>query len=113
MPRIRSYRDPAYKEDVGRSLFWQPPPRADTRNCAGLYSLAHDGKGALSIWVLSAAAFGALFTVADSGGGAINEFKPKEITVTLTKADGIPRVDTVLIDAEDFRNVKWIRIRRD
>jgi hypothetical protein len=80
---------------------------------AGLYSLAHDGKGALSIWVLSAAAFGALFTLADSGGGAINEFKPKEITVTLTKADGIPRVDTVLIDAEDFRNVKWIRIRRD
>jgi hypothetical protein len=80
---------------------------------ASLYSLAHEGKGALSIWVLSAAAFGALLTVADSGGGAINEFKPKGITVTLTKSDGIPRVDTVLVDAEDFPNVKWIRIRRD
>ena len=38
---------------------------------------------------------------------------PKDLTVTLTKADGPPRVDTVLLDADDFRNVKWIRVRRD
>jgi len=41
------------------------------------------------------------------------EFRPKNLTVTLTKADGTPRVDTILIDAEDFRNVKWIRVRND
>jgi len=33
--------------------------------------------------------------------------------VTLTRADGPPRVDTMNIDADDFRNVKWIRVRRD
>jgi hypothetical protein len=38
---------------------------------------------------------------------------PKDLTVTLTKAGGSPRVHTVLLDAEDFRNVKWIRVRRD
>jgi hypothetical protein len=38
---------------------------------------------------------------------------PKDLTVTLTKADGISRVDTLLVDADDFRNIKWIRVRRD
>lgn len=38
---------------------------------------------------------------------------PRNLTVTLAKADGAPRVDTVLIDADDFRNVKWIRIHGD
>ncbi len=80
---------------------------------AGLYSLAHDGEGGTLIWTLSAAALGALFTAVDSGSGAINDFEPKEISVTLKKADGTPQVDTVLLDAEDFRNIKWIRVRRD
>jgi len=38
---------------------------------------------------------------------------PRELSVTLTKADGPPRVDTVLVDAEEFQNVKWIRVHRD
>ncbi len=38
---------------------------------------------------------------------------PRDITLTLTKADGTSRVDTVLIDAEDFQNVRWIRVHRD
>jgi hypothetical protein len=38
---------------------------------------------------------------------------PKDLTVTLTKADGTPRVDTMLVDADDFKNVKWIRVRKD
>jgi len=80
---------------------------------AGIYSLNHHGEGVMLIWTLSAAAFGALFTIADSASGEVNEFKPKEITVTLKRADGPPRVDTVLIDADDFQNVKWIRIRKD
>ncbi|MCX6567428.1 MAG: PEGA domain-containing protein [Candidatus Aminicenantes bacterium] len=39
--------------------------------------------------------------------------EPDYITVTLTKVDGLPRVDTILVDAEAFRNVKWIRVHRD
>ncbi len=76
-------------------------------------SLAHEGEGVLPIWVLSAAAFGALFTLADSSSGAINEFEPREITVALKKTGGLSRVDTVLVDADDFRNIKWIRVRGD
>lgn len=41
------------------------------------------------------------------------EFRPKNLTVALTKANGTPRVDTMLIDADDFQNIKWIRVHRD
>jgi hypothetical protein len=80
---------------------------------AGVYSLAHDGEGAMMVWILSAAAFGGLFTAVDSGTGTIYDFRPTEITVILKKADGPPRVDTILIDADDFQNVKWLRVHRD
>jgi hypothetical protein len=80
---------------------------------ACLYSLAHDGSGFLLTWTLSAAAFGMLFTVVDSGAGMINDFEPKEISVKLTKADGTARVVTKLVVVEDVRNVKWIRVHRD
>jgi len=33
--------------------------------------------------------------------------------VTLTKADGPPRVETILVNAEDFQNIKWIRVHRN
>ena len=39
--------------------------------------------------------------------------RSKELLVTLTKAEGAPRVDTMRIDADDFRKIKWIRARRD
>jgi hypothetical protein len=45
--------------------------------------------------------------------GKTYNLDPKELTVTLTKADGTPRVDTMFIDAEDFQNIKWIRVHRD
>jgi hypothetical protein len=67
--------------------------------------------GTALVWTLSAAAFGGLFTIIDGSKGYI--LRPRDLTVTLTKADGTPRVDTMLVDAEDFRNVKWIRVRRD
>jgi len=63
--------------------------------------------------MLSAAAFGAIFTALDGISGAINEFEAKEIIVRLKKADGPPRVDTILLDAEELKNVKWIRVHRD
>jgi hypothetical protein len=63
-------------------------------------------------WLLGTAAFGGVFTLIDSGSKGY-ELTPKELTVTLTKADGTPRVDTMLVEAEDFRNIKWIRVHRD
>jgi len=45
--------------------------------------------------------------------GAVNEFRPEEISVTLTKTNGPPRVDTIFVDADEFRNIKWIRVHRD
>jgi hypothetical protein len=67
----------------------------------------------LSIYFGSAAVLGGLFALMDLGSGQEYTLTPKNLTVTLTKADGTPRVDTVLIDADDLRNVKWIRVRRD
>lgn len=65
------------------------------------------------IWALSAATFGGLFTFIDSSSGSGYGLRPIDLTVTLTKADGTPRVDTILVDADDLRNIKWIRVRRD
>jgi hypothetical protein len=65
-------------------------------------------------WLLSTAAIGGLFTLIDSSySGKGYMLKPEELTVTLKEADGTPRVDTILIDADDFYNIKWIRIHRD
>lgn len=80
---------------------------------ASVYSLAHDGRGFIAVWILSAAAFGAIFTAVDNASGAVSEFAPKEITVTLKKAAGPPRVETMSIDAADFRKVRWIRVLKD
>ncbi len=54
-----------------------------------------------------------IFIGIDRGVGSGYELSPKDLTVTMTKADGTPRVDTMLVDAEDFQNIKWIRIQRD
>ena len=64
------------------------------------------------IWVLSAAACGALLTAIDSGGSGYM-LNPRDITVTLSKADGTLRVDTMFLNPDEFRNVKWIRVHRD
>jgi len=77
------------------------------------YSLAHDGRGFYSIWIVTATALGLLFTVVDTASGAATSFEPKEIIVTLKKADGPPRIDTILIDPDELRNIKWIRVHRD
>jgi hypothetical protein len=58
------------------------------------------------------ATIGAFFLV-DMATGAGYNLNPSDLIVTLSKAEGPPRVDTVLIDAEDFQNIKWIRVRRD
>jgi len=66
-----------------------------------------NGTSLLMIWI--PAVIGTFFAVdMISGDGSV--FSPAELTVTLTKADGPPRVDTMLVDADDLRNVKWIRV---
>jgi hypothetical protein len=53
------------------------------------------------------------FHLLDLASGRIYTLKPTELIVTLKKADGTPRVKTMFIDAEDFQNIKWIRVRKD
>jgi PEGA domain len=56
------------------------------------------------------AAIGVGVGISGSSGYTLH---PTNLEVTLTKADGQPRVDTILLDAEDFRSVKLIRVRKD
>lgn len=81
------------------------------------YNLKHDdeegdGTRTMLIWVLAAAACGAALTAIDSGGSGY-VLNPRDLTVTLSKADATLRVDTMVLDPDDFRNVKWIRVHRD
>ena len=69
--------------------------------------------GFVSIWIMSATALGMLFTAADNASGAATTFEPKEITVILKKADGPFRIDTILVDPDEFGNIRWIRVRRN
>jgi len=64
----------------------------------------------LVIYAPAGAAVRVLFDLIPSKGHASN---PRDLIVTLTKADGTPRVDTIIVDAEDFQNIKWIRVHRD
>ena len=65
------------------------------------------------IWLLGGAAAAAGFILIDTSGGNGYALKPSELTVRLTKSDGTLRVDMIIIDAEDLRNIKWIRVHRD
>jgi len=67
----------------------------------------------VGVELLSAAGIGALLVGFDFSFKAGYELTPRELNITLTKADGTPRVETILLDADELRNVKWIRISRD
>ena len=72
------------------------------------------GKTSLLIWGGTSAVVCGILTAIDAGGkGKGYALSPKELNVTLTKADGTPRVDTLLIDADELQNIKWIRVCRD
>jgi len=47
----------------------------------------------------------------DSKSGANYTLSPKNLNVTLTKIEGKPQPNFILIDAEQFQNIKWIRIK--
>ena len=60
---------------------------------------------------IPAAIVGAI--VVDASSGKAFTLKPRELIVTLKKSDGPPRIDTILVDADDLQNIGWIRVRRD
>jgi len=72
-----------------------------------------DEPAILSAYLKSAAVLGVLFVSIDLGGGKGYTLTPENLMVTLTKADGTPEVNAVLLDADDLRNVNWIRVHRD
>jgi len=43
--------------------------------------------------------------------GANYTISPAQLNVTLSKIEGEPRPDLILLDAQQFQNIKWIRIR--
>ncbi len=61
-------------------------------------------------WTLGA---GVSFLVDLITGRAGYALRPTNLTVTLTKANGTPRVDTMVVDFVDFRDIRWIRVQRD
>lgn len=86
---------------------------------AGAYLATHEesssssGLAFVGFWALGAAVCGGIIAAIDLGSGNGYDFKPKELDVTLTKAEGSPRVVTILVDARELRNMTWIRVRRD
>ncbi len=78
---------------------------------AGAWHLGHDETAPDSSVCIGTAIGG--FLLIDAATHAGYAVTPKDLMVTLTKAVGIPRVDTMLIDADDFQNVKWLRVHRD
>ncbi len=47
----------------------------------------------------------------DFRSGANYSLSPKELNVKLTRVQGKPQTKIVVIDTEQFQNIKWIRIR--
>ncbi len=64
----------------------------------------------LAIYASAGAAFRVLFELIPSKGHASN---PQDLIVALTKADGTPRIDTIIVGPENFLSIKWIRIHGD
>ena len=49
--------------------------------------------------------------IVDIISGADHVLSPKEINVTLEKIEGKPQPNFILIDTEQLKNIKWIRIK--
>ena len=47
----------------------------------------------------------------DGISGAAYKLSPKELNVTLKKIEGNPQPNLILLDAEHFKSIKWIRIK--
>lgn len=69
-----------------------------------------DARGGL---VLGAAALTGFFTLTDLAFKKGYVLKPNELTVTLTKAHGPPRVQTLFVSPDELRDIIWIRVGRE
>jgi hypothetical protein len=49
----------------------------------------------------------------DLASGKANTLSPRTLSVTLTKAEGPPRVETIFVEAEDLQEIERIRVNRD
>ncbi len=49
--------------------------------------------------------------IKDFKSGANYTLSPKELNVTLSKIEGKPQTNFILIDTEHIQNIKWIRIK--
>ena len=49
--------------------------------------------------------------IVDNISGADHVLSPTELNVTLEKIEGKPQPNFILIDAEQLKNIKWIRIK--
>jgi hypothetical protein len=106
---IRPQRKPSAGPVIGNVLLGLIPAVIP----AAVYWGRSDAGGSdltLVIWGLSTAAFAAIFTAVDAGEGRAYELKPTDLTIALKESGGPPRVDTVLIDDDDLRSIRWIRI---
>jgi PEGA domain len=111
---IRPQRKRSVNPIISNFFMGVIPGAGATALYASARDISDEGIEPYIAWVLSTAAFGGLFTIFDSvGRGKGYELRPTELIVTLTKTDGPPRVDTILVDADELRNIKWIRIHRD
>jgi len=72
--------------------------------------LSNDAVDAAAILAGLMIGVGSAFYV-DSKSGAKFTLSPKELNVTLTKIEGKPQPKFIPIDAENFQNIKWIRIK--
>lgn len=64
-------------------------------------------------WLIGTAVGFIGFMIVDGASGANYTLSPQELNVTLTKIDGTPQPNLVLIDSERFQTIKWIRIKCD
>jgi len=67
----------------------------------------------LGPWAIATGVIFGVFMIGDYTTDKGYDFGPSELELTLTKMDAAPKLDTMLVDPDELRNVKWIRVRGD
>jgi len=77
-----------------------------------IFSGEESGSGLFHACMIGGAILGWLGAISlDYKSGANYGLSPMQLIVTLKKIEGKPQPDLILLDAEQFRRIKWIRIR--
>jgi hypothetical protein len=66
-----------------------------------------------STWAISLPICIGIPVVIDLASGKANTLSPRTLSVTLTKAEGPPRVETIVVEAEDLQEIERIRVNKD